>query len=141
MTLSRPWLPVVIALAFVGGGQAPEEQAASPQLRFERHPYGSALDAFANYQSCGVRACAREVAALSTALRAGEAAATARGLGPVLERVKRDWLAYLAISSRVACARGPAAALAGARAAIRAFRSWVAGAHVAGGAGHDRPTP
>jgi hypothetical protein len=34
--------------------------------------------------------------------------------------------ALLAVSTMVACAHGPAAALAGARLALKAFRAWVA---------------
>ena len=139
MTLFRPLLRVVAAVAMAAGaGQAVAWQSPA---RLTNHPYTSALSGFANYLSCGARARAREARALERALHETEAAARAKGLGPEMERVKRDYLALLAVSSRMACARGPAAALAGARAAMRAFRAWVAAAPVAGAAGHDRPRP
>ena len=130
MTLSRTWLCIGAALAIfaAGTGQATGGQArgaGTAPARFTNHVYTSALAAFANYQSCGFRARARELNRLGTALRAAEEAARAKGLGPELDRVKRDYLALLAVSTMTACARGPVAARNGAREAIRAFRTWV----------------
>ena len=134
MSLFRPWPGVVTALAMVTAGSGPAvavqpgHAPATAPTHFERHAYPSALNAFANYQSCGSHARAREIEALGLALRTGEAEARASGLGAELERLKREYLALLAVSSTVACAGGPAAALAGARVAMRAFAAWVAAA-------------
>jgi hypothetical protein len=129
MTLSRTYLCIGAALAIFAArtGQATGGQTgrAAP-VGYTNHAYTSALAAFANYQSCGTRARAREVDRLGTALRAAEGAARAKGLGPELDRVKRDYLALLAVSTMTACARGPVTALNGARGAIRAFGTWVA---------------
>lgn len=131
MTLSRPYLRIGAALAILAavtgqaiGGQAGGAGAAP--MRYTNHVYTSALAAFANYQSCGSRARAREVERLGTALRSAEAAARTKALGPELDRVRQDYLALLAVSTMTACARGPIAALNGARGAIRAFQTWVA---------------
>ncbi len=129
----RMLLPAALALAVVGGSQelvaqaggAPPGSAGAFPARFAPHPYTSALGAVWNYQSCGVRARAAEVAALNAALQAGEAAARAKGLGPELERVRRDYQALLAVSTMMACTRGPATALASARRAVADFRRWV----------------
>ena len=97
-----------------------------PAGRLAPHPYKSALGAVANYQSCGVHvraAAARDVAA---ALRAIEAAAEAKGLGPTLERLRREYYELRAVSTMTACGGGARRALAGARRALDAFRVWVA---------------
>ena len=119
-----------IALAILAAGPAlaqpaPAEPPAPGRVRFAHHPYTSALGALANYQSCGFRARAAELARLNASFQASEAAARAKGLGPLLDELRRDWQALLAVSSRMACARGPAAALADARASVRAFQAWV----------------
>lgn len=131
MTLSRLWLCIAAASAICAAGTGPAVAgqgggAGGAPLRFTNHVYTSALAAFANYQSCGFRARAREVNRLGTALRAAEAAARAKGFGPELDRVKSEYLALLAVSTMTACAHGPVAALTGARGAIRALQSWVA---------------
>ena len=104
----------------IAGGPAPA------RVRFAPHAWTSALDALVNYQSCGVDARAGELARLNAAVRASEAAARAKGLGPLLDELRNDWQALLAVSTRVACGGGPVAALAAARAAVRAFQAWVA---------------
>ena len=128
MAFSRLRALALILLVSGGAGQAMAAQSgeAATPARFAPHPYKSALGAVANYLSCGVRARAGPAAALEAALRAGEAAAGAKGLGPTLERLRQDYYALLAVSTMMACARGPAAALAGARRAVADFQRWVA---------------
>jgi hypothetical protein len=87
------------------------------------HPYRSALGAVANYQSCG--ASGRRASSLDADLRANEAAARAKGLGPELDRIRREYQAMLAVSDMMACVHGPRGALADARRALAAFRAWV----------------
>jgi hypothetical protein len=122
---ARLLLPILLVTASTGQASAMQPGGA-PAARFAPHPYKSALGAVANYQSCGVRARAGRVAALNAALRAAETAARAKGLAPTLERLRQDYYALLAVSTMMACARGPAAALTGARRAVAAFRQWVA---------------
>ena len=93
---------------------------------FALHPYKTALGEVANYQSCGIRARAGAYRELTRALRATETEAVAKGLGPTLERLRRDYYELRAISTMAACAGGPRRALAGARRAVAAFRAWVA---------------
>jgi hypothetical protein len=64
---------------------------------------------------------------INAELRSIEAAAEAKGLGPTLERLRREYQALLAVSTMMACFRGPRTALADARRALQAFRAWVAG--------------
>ena len=104
----------------------PASVLAPPAERFAPHPYTSALGAVANYQSCGIHARAAAWRALERALRAGEADATLKGLGPTLERLRQDYYALRAVSSMTACGGGPRRALAFARRAVAAFRTWVA---------------
>jgi hypothetical protein len=122
----RALLPILLAAGAAGQAMEVQSGAAGTPERFAPHPYKSALGAVANYRSCGVRARAGPAAALDAALRAGEAAARAKGLGPMLERLRQDYHALLAVSTMMACARGPAAALAGARRAVADFQRWVA---------------
>jgi len=124
----RSRLPIALAvLAATGAAQAqPAGGPAPARVRFAPHAWTSALDALVNYQSCGVDARAGELARLNAAVRASEAAARAKGLGPLLDELRNDWQALLAVSTRVACGGGPVAALAAARAAVRAFQAWVA---------------
>jgi hypothetical protein len=127
----RSPLPIALALFAAGTGfaqaqLAPANQAGPVHVRFASHPYTSALDALANYQSCGVHARAAVFAELDRMFRESETAARAKGLGPLLDELRRDWQALLAVSTRMACAGGPAPALAGARNAVRAFHTWVA---------------
>jgi hypothetical protein len=102
-------------------------EAATPAPRFAPHPYKSALAAVANYRGCGVRARAAPYQALTGEMRDIEAAAAAKGLGPTLERLRREHYELLSISTIMACVRGPIPALAEARRAVAAFRAWVAG--------------
>jgi hypothetical protein len=122
------WSRLSIALAiFTAGTGQSVAQSPRPTIGHSlNHPYVSALSALANYQSCGYRARAAAFFALDRTLRESEAAARAKGLGPLLDELRRDWQAILAVSTRMACAGGPAAALAGARGAVRAFQAWVA---------------
>jgi hypothetical protein len=127
----RSPLPIALALFAAGTGfaqarPAPADQAGPVHVRFASHPYTSALDALANYQSCGVHARAAVFAELDRMFRESETAARAKGLGPMLDELRRDYQAMLAVSTRMACAGGPDAALAGARASVRAFQAWVA---------------
>jgi len=121
-------LPIAFALVAAGAGvsNAQPVPAGPANARFAPHPYKSALGAIANYQACGVRARGADVARLEATLRASEAAARAKGLGPMLDQLYRDWQAELAVSTMMGCVHGPAAALAGARTTLRAFQTWVA---------------
>ncbi len=131
MTVARIALSLALgvnlsqALAAQPGG-APADEIRTPAERFAPHPYKSAMDTLANYQSCGMHARAADLAALTAELRSIESLARAKGLGPTLERLRQDYLDLLAISSRVACAGGATAALANARRAMADFRTWVA---------------
>jgi len=123
-------LSIALALFAVGTGvvqaqPAPANQAGPTRVRFAPHPYTSALDALTNYQSCGVDGRTLALTQLDRLFRASETAARAKGLGSLLDELRRDYLALLAVSTRVACARGPISALAGARASVRAFQAWV----------------
>lgn len=130
MTLSCPRLLLSIALATVAAGTGQAQPLASPpqpvHVRFASHPYTSAMGALANYQSCGVHVRAAAFAALDATFRESEAAARAKGLGPLLDELRRDYLALRAVSTMTACGGGPAAALRGAGTAVRAFQAWVA---------------
>jgi hypothetical protein len=90
------------------------------------HPYKTALGAVWNYQSCGANARRAALSEITTALLSIEAAAEAKGLGPTLERLRQEYQQLLAVSTMMACARGPRVALASARGALRDFRAWVA---------------
>src|SRR3954466_13477094 len=79
------------------------ERPAGP---FAAHPYKSALGAVSNYQSCGAQARRAASVELDTALRSIEAAAEAKGLGPTLERLRREYQQLLSVSTMMACARG-----------------------------------
>ena len=132
--LPRPSLALAALALAAGMGAAltaqparlPASVLAPPAERFAPHPYKSALGAVAGYRSCGVHARAAAYRQLTQALRAIEAAAEAKGLGPTLERLRRDYYEMLAVSSMAACVGGPRRALAGARRALAAFRTWVA---------------
>jgi hypothetical protein len=128
MTLSCPRLLLSLALAMVAAGQA-QSLTNPPQpahVRFAPHPYTSAMGALANYRSCGVHVRAAAFARLDAMFRESETAARAKGLGPLLDDLRRDYLALLAVSTMTACGGGPAAALTGARTAVRGFQAWVA---------------
>ena len=118
-----------IALALFAAGIAPAQAqpaAANEASPAQAHPYISALGSLANYQSCGVHARASVLAGLRRMFRASEAAARAKGLGPTLDRLRRGYEAMMAVTDVMACGGGPAAALAGARNAVRGFQAWVA---------------
>ncbi len=130
-----PQICLAVALAVIAAGPtclpaqpvAPSAgEAATPAQRFARHPYKSALGAVANYRGCGARAGAAPYQALTGEMRDIEAAAAAKGLGPTLERLRREYYELLSISTIMACVRGPGPALADARRAVAAFRAWVA---------------
>ena len=133
-SLPRP-STVLAALALVASmatalaaqpARLPASVLDPPAERFAPHPYKSALGNVANYQSCGIRSSAAAYRELTRTLRAVEAAAEAKGLGPVLERLRREYYELRAVSTMAACAGGPRRALAGARRAVAAFRAWVA---------------
>jgi hypothetical protein len=123
----------ITACAFTGMATALPAQPARvpasvigpPAGPLAGHPYKSALGAVWNYQSCGARARRAAYIEITTTLHSIEAAAEAKGLGPTLERLRQEYHALLAVSTMMACARGPRAALAGARGALAAFRTWV----------------
>jgi len=138
---SPPRLSLAIAACLFGAGLGtalPAQPARVPANVLERpaghppagplagHPYKTALGAVRNYESCGVRVRRAAAIEIDTAMRSIEAAATAKGLGPTLERLHTEYDQLLAVSTMNACSGGPAAALAGARRALRAFRAWVA---------------
>lgn len=106
-------------------GAAGGYQPAEPS---DETSYRGALGWLWNYQSCGVRADAATSQALAAELREIESLARSKGLGPTLERLREDYDRMLSVSTRAACAGGPAAALARARRAMAAFRTWVEGA-------------
>jgi hypothetical protein len=124
---------VTLTFALVGAGQLPAAQPGSappgeistPAGRLASHPYKSALGALWNYRSCGSHARAAVYESLSAELRSIEASAVAKGLGPTLERLRQEYHALLSVASTMACAGGPRRALAHARGAIAAFRTWV----------------
>jgi hypothetical protein len=95
-------------------------------------PYPYALGAVANYQSCGVNARPGAVRSLNAGLRAGEAAARAKGFGPMLDQLRAEYQAMLAVSTTMACALGPSGALKHAREAVSNFRRWVEASHPPG---------
>jgi hypothetical protein len=121
--------PAVLAAAAVPASAQPARVPASvlgpPAERFAAHPYKSALGAVANYQSCGALARAAAAREVATMLRALEAEAVAKGLGPILDRLRQEYQELLAVSTMTACGGGPRRALAGARAALADFRAWV----------------
>jgi hypothetical protein len=126
-------LSLVPAIVAAGIGPAAAQPATAPghaagpaHVRFAPHPYTSALDALTNYQSCGADLRVAAFAELDRAVRDGVAAARTKGLGPLLDELRRDYQALLAVSTRVACGGGPVRALAGARSAVRTFQAWVA---------------
>ena len=133
--MPRPPSPLCLApaLLLLAGGaieaqpaRLPAEALRPPAPRFTAHPYTSALSAEANYESCGAYARGAAVRALRASLRAGEAEAEAKGLGPTLTQLRRDYEAILAVSTMNACNGGPARALRDARHELGAFRAWVA---------------
>jgi hypothetical protein len=99
--------------------------AGPPAGVWTSHPYKSAISAVANYGSCGIRADAALYNGLNAELRSLEAAAVAKGLGPTLERLRREYEALMAVADVMACAGGPVRALAEARGAVATFRAWV----------------
>jgi len=126
MTASRFAILLALLAALEPSPAAQPAPAPAPPARFAAHPYTSALGALWNYRSCGVHASAARYRALEAAVEAAEVAARAKGLGPELDRVRADYNAILAVSTMMACARGPVAALSGARRAVAAFQAWVA---------------
>jgi hypothetical protein len=128
---SRLLIAVVALCTFAASmsGAQPARLPASvlgpPAEALAPHPYKSALGAVWNYQSCGVHARRAAIIEITNRLRSIEAAAEAKGLGPTLERLRQEYDALLAVSTMMACARSPRAALAGAREALTAFGAWV----------------
>jgi hypothetical protein len=125
IALALVLLPPCAGLAAQPGG-APA--GPRPAASFNEYSYSGALGGLWNYQSCGVRARAADYQALAAELRSIESLARSKGLGPTLERVRDEYNRLLAVSTMTACAGGSAAALAGARQAMAAFRTWVEGA-------------
>lgn len=105
--------------------RVPASQIGPPAGWLAGHPYKSALGAVWNYESCGANARRAAYIEITTRLRSIEAAAEAKGLGPTLERLRQEYHALLAVSTTMACAGGPRAALACARGALLRFRAWV----------------
>src|SRR5436190_17814846 len=106
--MNRLHFPSALALVMIAAPAtsqtrpAPAGQPGPSHPRFARHPFTSALDALTNYQSCGVDLRTAALARLDAAFRASEAAARAKGLGPLLDDLRRDYLALLAVSTRTA---------------------------------------
>ena len=67
---------------------------------------------------------AADARTLEAELREIEALAMARGLGPILDQVRQEYLALRAISSSV-CVPTTPAVLASAHGALADFRAWV----------------
>src|SRR4051812_22978784 len=84
--------------------RVPASTLGPPVSPLAPHPYKSALGAVGNYQSCGVNARRTPAAELDGELRSIEAAAEAKGLGPLLERLRREYQQLLAVSDMMACA-------------------------------------
>ena len=124
-------LAIALALICTGLDAAAAAAATAQDMptseRFANHPYKTALGAMTNLQSCGSGMGAHGAAAraLAEEMRGLEAMAAAKGLGPRLEQMRRDYLAILAVSTMVACPTGARRALADARRAVAAFRAWV----------------
>ena len=132
MNLPRARMRLLLALAFCGTGFSPPVAARPGGVPLidaydPNHPYVAALDGLGNYQGCGARARAAQVSALAREFGSIEASAMAKGLGPLIDRLRRNRDRRLSVSSMVACTRGPVAARAAARRAMAAFRAWVAG--------------
>jgi hypothetical protein len=125
----RTRIALFLVLLAAGAGLAAQPGGAPaaprPAGRINEYSYSGALGALWNYQSCGVRARAADAQALAAELRAIESLARSKGLGPTLERVRDEYNRMLAVSIMMGCAGGPVAALAGARRAMTAFRTWV----------------
>jgi hypothetical protein len=135
MVRSLPRIPIATAASICAAimapalcaqpARVPSSEVGPPAARFAAHPYTSALAAVGNYQSCGVNARRAAVDEVTRALQSIEAAAEAKGLGATLERLREEHDRLLAVSTMIACASGPRAALANARRALVAFRTWV----------------
>ncbi|MBV9883900.1 MAG: nuclear transport factor 2 family protein [Sphingomonadaceae bacterium] len=130
----RPGTRLALALALLAAAGAPAAAQRGGQARqlpavaADEHAYVAAMEALENYRTCNVRrGRAGELQALAAELAAIESLARAKGLGPVLQRVQEEHLRMLAVTSRmwVACAGGPEGALAAARQALAAFRTWA----------------
>lgn len=135
MHRQRPRLRLALALALLAAAAAAPAAAQRglptrplPPVPADEHSYIAAQEAVENFRTCNIRrGRAGELQALAAELAAIESLARAKGLGPVLERVREEHLRMLAVSSRmwVACAGGPDGALAAARQALAAFRTWA----------------
>lgn len=124
---------IALALALLGAGpllaaQPRAPAGPAPAGRSDEYSYRGALGALWNYRSCGVRARAADYQALAAELGSIESLARSKGLGPTLERVRDEYNRILAVSILAGCGGGPVAALAGARRAMAAFRTWAEGA-------------
>lgn len=136
MILSRLQTRITISLAMLAAGMNPPATAqaadplagavAAPAQRFANHPYKSAMGAVANYGSCGYRTRPADYQALAAELQSIETRARAKGLGPTLERLHREYMFLLSVSTMVMCTTGPADALRGAHRTLDTFRTWVA---------------
>lgn len=126
-------IPAVIALILLAAGagrplaaqpaRAPAQ--ASPSGQADEYSYRGALGALWNYRSCGVRARAADFQALAAELRSIESLARSKGLGPTLQMLRDRYDRLLAVATMMGCASGPVPALARARRAMAAFRTWV----------------
>jgi len=115
-------LPAGAGLAARPGGPA---GSSRPAERSNEYSYRAALGALWNYRSCGVRARTATYRALAAELASIESLAWSKGLGPTLERVREEYNRLLAVATMRRCGGGPVAALARARRAMAAFRTWV----------------
>jgi len=126
-------LALALVLAVAGSAPSLAAQLASgqpdvrPTVPPTEYSYIAAQEAVWNYQTCAGRDRLATYQALVAELGSIESLARSKGLGPTLQRVREEHNRLLAISSRMLrrCAGGPSAALARARQAIAAFRTWV----------------
>ncbi|MGE3150983.1 MAG: hypothetical protein AB7K04_18200 [Pseudorhodoplanes sp.] len=135
MSCRRPQAHIGLALILSAAGAAlplaAQPGAAPPEapraVPVDEQSYLAAQGDLRNYQSCGTRARRATYQALAEELQSIESLARSKGLGPTLERVVAERNRILAISSMMVrpCVGGPVAALAGARRAMAAFRTWV----------------
>lgn len=123
---------IALAIGLLGAGSAAAAQHAPAQLPYPLHgnewSYTDALGGVWAYRGCGVRARPAILLELEGELQRLEAAAAAKGLGPLLERVRRRYREILSVELQRGCGGVPDPvrdALRRARAGLAAFRAWV----------------
>lgn len=123
---------IALALLLFGAGQAAAAQHVRAPLPSPLHAdewsYTDALGGVWAYRQCGYRARPAALLELNGEQQRLEAEAAAKGLGPLLERVRRRYQEILAFALLRGCGGEPhpvRAALVRARAGLAAFRAWV----------------